>query len=106
VLGQLSFNLSPERLAQWESWLVNAYQLTFIWMANAEKKAEVTSFQKELVDRPFQKMLANRIAYMDALVLSLAERAPDIQYFVTWIAKHFKEKTNLAVLTPEEYLKR
>jgi cobalamin-dependent methionine synthase I len=105
VLGQLSFNLPPERLAQWESWLVNAYQLTVIWMAEAEKKTGLTSFQEELVDRPFQKMLAKRMAYMDALVLSLAERAPDAQHFVTWNAKHFKEKTNLSVLTPEEYLK-
>ena len=34
VLGQLSFNLSPERLDQWQSWLVDAYQLTIIWMAD------------------------------------------------------------------------
>ena len=25
ILGQLSFNLSPERLSAWQAWLVNAY---------------------------------------------------------------------------------
>ena len=78
VLGQLSFNLQPEKLAQWESWLVSAYQLTVIWMTDAEKKTSLTSFQEELVDRPFQKMLTKRMGYMDALVLSLAERTPDV----------------------------
>jgi hypothetical protein len=31
LLGQLSFNVSAERLSQWKSWLVDAYQLTLIW---------------------------------------------------------------------------
>jgi hypothetical protein len=105
VLGQLSFNLGPERLAQWESWLVNAYQLTVIWLADAGKTMTTSSFEEELVDRPFQKMLTKRMGYMDALVVSLAERTPDVQHFVTWNAKHFAGKTNLSVLTPEEYLK-
>ena len=40
VLGQLSFNPSTERLDQWQSCLVDAYQLTVIWMADAEKEME------------------------------------------------------------------
>jgi hypothetical protein len=31
ILGQLSFNLSAERLSAWQSWLVDAYGLTIIW---------------------------------------------------------------------------
>jgi hypothetical protein len=38
------------------------------------------------------------------MILSLVERTPNVEYFVTWNAKHFKGKTNLTVLTPEEYL--
>ncbi|MBU4226518.1 MAG: hypothetical protein KKC71_11965 [Chloroflexi bacterium] len=106
VLGQLSFNLSAERLDQWQSWLVDAYQLTVIWMADAEKEMEKESFRDELFDRPYQKMRDQRMSFMDALVLSLAERAPDVECFVTWNAKHFKGKTTLTVLTPEEYLAR
>jgi hypothetical protein len=30
ILGQLSFNISAERLSAWQSWLVDAYQLTVI----------------------------------------------------------------------------
>lgn len=106
VLGQLSFNLSPERLSQWESWLIDTYQLAVIWMEGADKETEMASFQEELMKRPFQKMLAHRMAYMDALVLSLIERTPEAEYFVTWNAKHFKRKTKLRVLTPKEYLAR
>jgi hypothetical protein len=41
------------------------------------------------------------MAFMDALVLSLAERTPGVEQFVTWNARHSKS-TRLA-LTPEEY---
>lgn len=104
VVGQLSFNLSAERLDQWQSWLVDAYQLTVIWMADAEMEKE--SFRDELFDRPYQKMRDQRMSFMDALVLSLAEHATDVECFVTWNAKHFKGKTTLTVLTPEKYLAR
>lgn len=104
VVGQLSFNLSAERLDQWQSWLVDAYQLTVIWMADAEMEKE--SFRDELFDRPYQKMRDQQMSFMDALVLSLAERATDVECFVTWNAKHFKGKTTLTVLTPEKYLAR
>ena len=30
ILGNLSFNLSPQRLDEWQTWLVNAYQLKVI----------------------------------------------------------------------------
>ena len=106
VLGQLSFNLSPERLDQWQSWLVDAYQLTVIWMADDGLKMGKESFREELYERPYQKMRSVRMPFMDALIISLAERAPDIECFVTWNAKHFKGKTDLKVLTPEEYLAR
>lgn len=106
VLGQLSFNLSPERLDQWQSWLVDAYQLTIIWMADEDLKMGKESFREELYERPYQKMHSVRMPFMDALIISLVERAPDVECFVTWNAKHFKGKTSLKVLTPEEYLAR
>jgi hypothetical protein len=104
VLGQLSFNLSPERLDQWQSWLVDAYQLTIIWMADEGLKMGKESFREELYERPYQKMRSVRMPFMDALIISLVERVPDVECFVTWNAKHFKGKTSLMVLTPEEYL--
>ena len=106
VLGQLSFNLSAERLDQWQSWLIDAYQLTIIWMADEDQKLGKESFYEELYERPFQKMRSVRMPFMDALIVSLAERTPDVECFVTWNARHFKGKTSLTVLTPEEYLAR
>jgi len=51
-------------------------------------------------------MRAQRMAFLDSLVLILAERTPDVDYFITWNAKHFKGKSSLQVLTPEEYVNR
>ncbi len=106
VLGQLSFNLSPEKLEKWESWLVNAYQLTVIWSVDPDEKVVASTFRDEIYERPFAKMREHRMAFMDALILGLAERTPDAECFVTWNAKHFKGKSSLPVMTPEEYLNR
>lgn len=106
VLGQLSFNLSLERLDQWQSWLVDAYQLTIIWMADDGLKMGKESFREELYERPYEKMRSARMPYMDALIISLVERAPEVECFVTWNARHFKGKTTLKVLTPEDYLSK
>jgi len=104
VLGQLSFNLSAEQMDDWQNWLVNAYNLNVIWDANSKEKIDPETWREIIYERPYQKMRSNRMAFLDALILSLVERTPDIEYFVTWNAKHFKGKTDLTVLTPEEYL--
>ena len=31
VLGQLSFNLSPHKLVEWQTWLVREYRLAILW---------------------------------------------------------------------------
>lgn len=41
---------------------------------------------------------------LDALILHLAEHAPNAEAFVTWNARHFRNKSSLPVLTPAEYL--
>jgi hypothetical protein len=106
VLGQLSFNLSEEQLEGWQDWLVNAYNLTVIWDADSKEKIDPETWREIIYERPFQKMRSARMAFMDALIISATEYAPDVDCFVTWNAKHFKGKTDLTVLTPEEYLAR
>jgi hypothetical protein len=107
LLGQLSFNLSPAKLEAWQSWLIEAYQLAVIWPVEPDEQTRAVSFfRSEIVERPFAKMRAKRMAFMDSLVLNLAERTPNVEQVVTWNAKHFKDKSSLPVLTPEEYLKR
>ena len=50
--------------------------------------------------------LYRRMKLGDALVLMVAESHPQVDTFVTWNAKHFRDKTHLFVLTPSEFLRR
>lgn len=104
ILGKLSFNLSPARLDDWQSWLVDAYRLVVIWPQTRAGQDAESFFRNQIFDRPFAKLRSHRMSFMDALILDLAERTPDIQYFVTWNARHFKDKSSLPVATPSEYL--
>ena len=90
----------------WQTWLIDAYQLTIIWPIEPSDPASAPFFRTEIFERPFAKMRAERMAFMDSLILNLAERTPDVECFITWNAKHFKDKSSLRVLTPEEYLYR
>jgi hypothetical protein len=104
VLGQLSFNLSSEKLQQWQTWLVEANNLTVIWGVDPDALLQPGTWREELYDRPFEKMHSSRMAYMDAMILSLAERTPQAEAMITWNAKHFKGKSTLNIFTPQEYL--
>jgi hypothetical protein len=104
VLAQLSFNLSPARLAEWESWLIEPYHLTVIWPRAKENQTAEAFFRAEIFEHPFTKAREHRVAFLDALVIGLAERTPDVESLVTWNARHFKDKTTLRVQTPSEYL--
>ncbi|MBV6450310.1 MAG: hypothetical protein MHPDNHAH_01033 [Anaerolineales bacterium] len=106
ILGQLSFNLSAEQLDRWQDWLVNAYDLTVIWDIDPEERIVPETWHEILYERPIRKMRTVRMAFVDALILSAAERPLNVNHFVTWNARHFKGKTTLSVLTPEEYLAR
>lgn len=105
LLGQLSFNLSAERLALWPSWLQDRYNLTLLSPQAKSEDAE-TFFQRELVAQPLDRMRHQPAPFLDALILGLVERAAGIDAFVTWNARHFRGKTALPVLTPEEFLAR
>ena len=101
VLGQLSFNLSAQTLAGWETWLLGRYRLTVLWPEAGDLDAQ-EFFTREIYQRPLKRMQASRVAFTDALVLQLAEDKPDVRAIVTWNARHFKDKTSLPVLTPED----
>lgn len=103
ILGQLSFNLSPARLAQWHLWLQAAYGLTVLWPEPDEMDA-LAFFRQEIQEAPLVRMQDKRMAFLDALILNLAERVSEAATFVTWNARHFRDKSSLTVLTPAEYL--
>lgn len=102
ILGQLSFNLSSERLADWRLWLAAAYGLSVVWPPTDSLEA-AACLRRELYEQPLAHMRAHRMAFMDSLILSLAERTPAVSAVVTWNAKHFEGKTPLPVLTPANY---
>jgi hypothetical protein len=103
LLGKLSFNLSAERLEQWPVWLQNRHSLSIIY-PSTEGLAADTFFREECIERPFDKMQAYQMPFLDSLILGLAEEAPGVECFVTWNARHFQGKTTLKVLTPAAYL--
>ncbi len=83
---------------------MEAYNLYVVQPPAALSQEANAFFRSEIFDRPFAKMSAQRMGFIDALVLDLSERTPRVDHFVTWNARHFKNKTSLNVLTPEEYL--
>ena len=77
--------------------------MTILWPNSAGLDAR-SFLTRKIYQRPLARMQANRMAFVDALVLQMAEDAPEAQAFVTWNARHFQGKTHLRVVTPAEYL--
>jgi len=102
LLGQLSFNLSPQRLSEWPAWLQDRYGLTLLYPDTAKLEAE-PFFKAEFVAGPFYRMQQYPMPYLDSLILNLVENAPDVEAFVTWNARHYLDKTVVPVRTPAEY---
>jgi hypothetical protein len=104
-LGQMSFNMSSGRLSLWDKWLRGPLGLFVMWPEGEEQGAD-TFFFDEVYGRPFSKMLesGNGMAFNDALIIGLGERTSGIDAFVTWNVRHFRAKTILNVLTPQEYV--
>jgi len=51
ILGQLSYNLSPQYLKEWPSWLINAYQLVVIWPAPMSDIGAINFREEKLLSR-------------------------------------------------------
>jgi hypothetical protein len=102
LLGQLSFDMSAERLGRWRMWLRDHYGLIVLHPDTADRQAE-EFFQHQIIDQPFIRMQEKRIPFLDALILGLIEQSPEVDVFVTWNVRHFRGKTPLTLLTPSEY---
>lgn len=103
-IGQMSFNLAPSRLTQWRTWLVDEFNLTILFPEARRDQTADSFYRTEIFEQAFVKISREKMAYQDALILDLAERTLNVEFFVTWNAKHFKNKSSLAVVTPAEYL--
>jgi hypothetical protein len=102
LLGQLSFNLSPQRLGEWPIWLQDRYGLTVLYPDSDRFETE-PFFQAEFIAGPFSRMQRHQMPYQDALILNLVERTPDVEEFITWNARHYQGKTAVQVRTPADY---
>ena len=99
----MSFNVNRSKLTRWRSWLQDAYNLVIIWPE--ARGIEADSFVHTLIfEHPFERTCGTPIAFVDSLILYLAEQVEEAETLVTWNTKHFVGKTSLAVQTPEEYL--
>lgn len=103
LLGQLSFNLSAERLAQWPVWLQDNFGLSVIYPVTAHLTAD-DFFRAELVERPLQRMALHSSPYLDSVILELTETTGNVRAFVTWNARHYQGRTSLRVVTPGEFV--
>lgn len=71
---------------------------------DTDSPLEHLTFRQEFFTRPFARMKRFKMPFMDALILDLAERTPQVTELITWNARHFLGKSSLPVLTPDEYL--
>ena len=102
-LGNMSFNMNRSKLTRWRSWLRDAYNLAIIWPE--AQGIDADSFTYSLIfEHPFKRMCRSPVAFVDSLILELAEQVEEAETLVTWNAKHFVGKTSLTVKTPEEHL--
>ena len=101
----MSFNLSPMELDKWQAWLIEPYHLKVIWPINPNDEQATILFNVDFFNRAYAKLRSQRMSFLDALILDLAEQTFNVNAFVTWNARHFKKKTTLKILTPEEYVR-
>ena len=50
------------------------------------------------------RVVLKKVAFLDSLIISVAESYSEIDKIITWNAKHFRNKTKLLVQTPKELL--
>ena len=101
VCGKLSFNLNRRQLLSLHAGFAGHHAVEILAPAVPMRAGQ--RVMDMLVGRTFGVML-RKIAFTDALIIHTAESNPRVATFVTWNAKHFKDKTRLQVLTPEEWL--
>ena len=103
LLGQLSFNLSAERLNQWSIWLQNSYGLSVLYPETVGLTADAF-FPALFIDQLLRRMTQHPTPYLDSIILNIIEATENVHSFVTWNARHYRGHTSLQVLTPAEFL--
>jgi len=101
VCGIMSFNLSKQQVQNLFIGFESIYGLKIIYPPLGNKTPE-EAFDRLLADT--LRLILEKMAFLDALIISTAESVPHVESLITWNAKHFLNKTKLTVQTPENYL--
>ena len=100
-LGIASFNVSPEELAELSYEFERRYQVEILYPLGLEVVARewwANIFIEEIIE-----MFTRKITFGDAALLWVAEQYK-VDKIVTWNPKHFRGKTSIQILTPDEYI--
>jgi len=100
VCGILSFNLNEQQLLDLYFHFPRRYNLQGLALMKPDQR--LPSFRISSI----MDVINRKSSFGDALIIcAAAERAKELDYFVSWNAEHFRDKLPLPVLTPAEYLK-
>ena len=102
LCGILSFNLTKEQLRDFFVGFSAIYSLRILYPP-LENKTAAAAFDSLLANT--MRIIQEKVAFLDALILSTAESVPGVDAMITWNAKHFQGKTKLNVQTPLAFLR-
>ncbi len=100
MCGLASFNLSIRELEQWFYHFDELYRVKVLYPKDLDQTLE-TYLEKMLAD--LFKLYGKRMTWLDAEILMIAE-AYAATYLVTWNKKDFVGRTDIRVVTPEEFM--
>ena len=99
VCGILSFNLGKQQLAELFHYFPRHYSVEVLPHSTLES-ALPTFRAADLFDK-----IATKASFGDALIASAVEtHVPGAVRFVSWNARHFKNRLSIPVLTPREFI--
>jgi hypothetical protein len=100
ICGLASFNLSQEELARWFYYFDQLYGIKVIFPKNLERTA--WQFFEELLNGMY-KLFSKKMTFIDATTLLIAEEY-EVSHIITWNKKHFEKRTQIPLMTPEDFL--
>ena len=101
LCGISSFNLSPEELKRWSYYFDELYDVDIVAPVGLEASSASSwfgHFSNEMLD-----LMGRKLTWGDAVIVQTGEDQC-AEAIVTWNKKHFDGRTDLQLLTPEEYL--
>lgn len=101
VCGILSFSLSEQQILELYHYLPERYHVEVV-----PSHSFYSPLPAVTVDR-LLGLISRKMSFGDALVMTMVEtHVPYASFFISWDAAHFRGKTSIPVMTPEEFLQR